>query len=142
MIRYTSSLQGLKPDQLQGFFEGWPNPPGPETHLRILASSWRFCLAIDDESARVVGFVTAIGDGVLSAYLPLLEVLPELRNRGIGSELVRRILAEVGPLYMTDLVCDQGMSGFYRRFGFTPATGMVIRDYSRQSGRTDDRESE
>jgi len=47
----------------------------------------------DTENGRVVGFVTAVSDGVVSAFLPLLEVLPEYQGRGIGSELVRRMLS-------------------------------------------------
>ena len=35
-----------------------------------------------DDAGRVVGFVTAISDGVLSAYIPLLEVLPEYQGAG------------------------------------------------------------
>ena len=48
----------------------------------------------------MVGFVTAISDGVLSAFIPLLEVLPEWQGPGIGTELVRRILAELEDFYM------------------------------------------
>jgi len=34
-------------------------------------------LAREAENGRVVGFVTAVGDSLLSAFVPLLEVLPE-----------------------------------------------------------------
>jgi GNAT superfamily N-acetyltransferase len=37
-----------------------------------------------------VGFITAITDGVLTTYLPQLEVLAEYRGQGIGSALVER----------------------------------------------------
>lgn len=85
MIRYTDSLEGIAPAQLSGgFFEGWPNPPSPETHLKILKNSDYTMLAIDEETGQVVGFITAISDGTLSAYIPLLEVLPAYRRRGIG----------------------------------------------------------
>jgi ribosomal protein S18 acetylase RimI-like enzyme len=66
---------------------------------------------------RVVGFVTAISDGVLSAYIPLLEVLPEFQGRGIGSELVRRLFDRLGDIYMVDVVCDESVVPFYARFG-------------------------
>ncbi len=39
MIRYTDQIEGIGPDALAGFFEGWPDPPSPETHLKILAAS-------------------------------------------------------------------------------------------------------
>jgi len=39
MIDYLYGSEGLMPEQIQGFFEGWPDPPSPETHLRLLANS-------------------------------------------------------------------------------------------------------
>ncbi len=76
----------------------------------------------------MVGFVTAVGDGVLSAYIPLLEVRADFRGRGIGSELVRRIIGCLAPLYMIDLSCDEDLQGFYQSLGFENATGMLRRD--------------
>ena len=135
MIQYTSSLDSIEAGRLVGFFVRWPNPPSPETHLRILQGSQRRILAIDEETGQVVGFVTALTDGVLSAYLPLLEVLPQYRARGIGSELVRRLLEDLGPLYMVDLTCDAELAPFYARLGLTPTHGMAVRRYDRQAGR-------
>src|SRR5450759_1565157 len=67
MITYTHTLSDIRAASLQGFFVGWPNPPSPEAHLRILQSSDMIVLAQDE--ARVVGFITAISDGVLCAYI-------------------------------------------------------------------------
>ena len=104
MISYTDDLEVIVADQLRGFFVDWPNPPTPDTHLRLLRGSGAVELAVDDATGRVVGFVTAVTDGVLSAYIPLLEVLPEYQGRGIGSELVRRLLSRLEHLYMVDLL--------------------------------------
>lgn len=133
-IRFQRDLEGVTPARLRGFFGGWPNPPTPETHLRILRGSTAVVLAVDGEADRVVGFVTAISDGVLSAYLPLLEVLPAYRRRGIGGELVRRVLVALGDLYMVDVICDAGVLPFYRAIGLRPATGASLRRYALQSG--------
>lgn len=133
-IAYTSSLDDLTPDKLDGFFVGWPNPPTPQTHLRLLASSYAFVLATADD--RVVGFITAISDGVLSAYIPFLEVLPEYQGRGIGAGLVGRMLANLGDLYMVDLLCDDDVAPFYERIaGLTRAGGFVVRNYELQAGK-------
>jgi ribosomal protein S18 acetylase RimI-like enzyme len=91
MIRYLSATGGIRPDQLEGFFEGWPSPPTPQTHLTIMRGGYRVVLALDEDSDVVVGFITAVSDGVLAAYIPLLEVLPSYRRRGIGRELVTRM---------------------------------------------------
>lgn len=73
MIEYRDTIDGVTADHLGGFFVGWPDPPQPETHLRILQGSAYVVLAVDQ--MRVVGFVTAISDGVSCAYISHLEVL-------------------------------------------------------------------
>ncbi len=128
MIEYKTTLDDLPADQLEGFFVGWPTPPSPQRHLSLLRGSAHVVLARDTESGRVVGFVTAVGDGVISAYLPLLEVLPEYQGRGIGSELVRRMLERLEGVYMVDLCCDEELVPFYERFGLGRWVGMGVRN--------------
>lgn len=133
-ISYRSSLDGITAESLVGgFFEGWPNPPSPEAHLRILKGSFAVELALDPRSNRVIGFINAISDGVCSAYLPLLEVLPDYRKQGIASVLVGRMLDRLQGLYMIDLACDEAIKPFYRRHGFVELGAMARRNYERQS---------
>ena len=134
MIRYLNTVDGIRPDQLEGFFEAWPSPPTPETHIAIMSGSYRVVLALDEDS--VVGFITAVSDGVLAAYIPLLEILRPYRRRGIGRELVTRMQQELGELYMVDLVCDEAMESFYASLGMKPAHAMTVRRYDKQSGTT------
>lgn len=128
------SLDGITAADLAGgFWVGWPDPPSPERHLEALRGSEVVVLAIDEAIAagspgRVVGVVTAVGDGVLAASIPLLEVLPAWQGQGIGSELVRRVVAALEPRYMLDLVCDEPLVAFYERLGFTPYRAMIRRD--------------
>ena len=44
-------------------------------------------------------------------------------------------LAEIGNIYMVDLVCDADLSRFYAELGFATTTGMSRRDYDMQPGR-------
>lgn len=134
MIVYTEALDGITPERLRGFFVGWPNPPSPTTHWRILTNSTHIVLALDGTDGSVVGCVTALSDGVLTAYIPMLEVLPAYQGRGIGSELVRRLLARLEGLYAVDLLCDPDVQPFYARLGLRPASGMLLRRYERQAG--------
>lgn len=135
MIVYRLDARGVGPEQLGGFFQGWTNPPSRETHLRLLERSDHVVLAVDDETGGVVGFVTAVTDGVLAAYVPLLEVLPGYRGRGIGRELMLRLREALRGYYMIDVVCGEALRPFYESLGFRPMLAMAIRDYERQSGR-------
>lgn len=135
MIRYIDSVESITPNNLNGFFVGWPNPPSPQTHLNLLQQSDHVILAIEETSGRVVGFITAITDRVLCAYIPLLEVLPAYQGQGIGKALVKKMLATLSELYMIDVLCDRELESFYRQFGMTPGLGMMIRNYDRHAGR-------
>lgn len=132
MLHYTDDLTGITPDMLHGFFVGWPNPPSPETHLEILRGSYAVVLALEGD--RVVGFVNAISDGRLAAFIPLLEVLPERQGQAIGSELMRRMAEKLSGFYSIDLLCDPDVQPFYERLGWRKSVGMCIRNYARSAG--------
>lgn len=76
-----SDLERVGASDLEGFFDGWPNAPTPETHRRILAGSTHFVVAVPAGQSRVVGYATALSDGVLSAYISQLEVLKALQGQ-------------------------------------------------------------
>jgi GNAT superfamily N-acetyltransferase len=126
-IRYATSTEGVRANELRGFFVEWPDPPSPETLRRLLAGSDEVVLAFDDEADRVVGFVTALTDRVLSGYIPLLEVLPDYQKEGIAGELLGRMLARLGDLSVIDLVTDPELEPLYKRLGFKRTTAMSIR---------------
>ncbi len=140
MIQYKDSINGITADMLKGFFVGWPNPPSPEVHLEILIKSSHIVLAIDTVTEKVIGFITAISDDIISAYMPLLEVLPEYKGKGIGTELMRRMMQKLKGLYMIDLICDKDKVSFYEKFGLSSATkfgveAMIMRIFESQSGK-------
>ena len=84
-ISYKESADGLTEDHLQGtFFVGWPNPPSPATHLRLLQCTDHVVIAVDDATTAVVGFVTAISDGVSGGIHSVSRGrsrVPEARDR-------------------------------------------------------------
>ena len=134
MLRYQNNLEDISSEMLEGFFVDWPNPPSPPTHLKLLENSSKVVIALDEQSNQIVGFITAISDGVLSAYIPFLEVLPAYKNKGIGSELIKRMLIELHDIYMIDLCCDDDLVPLYEKFGMMKSNGMLIRNYRMQSG--------
>ena len=132
MIEYKNNLASIDSFSLDGFFVGWPNPPNSDVFRKVLKNSYKVIYAIDDN--KLVGFINAISDGVLSAYIPLLEVLPEHQGRGIGKKLVQLMQEELSDLYMIDLLCDKNLLPFYENLGMKPATGVLIRNYDKQNG--------
>nr|PZN53969.1 MAG: GNAT family N-acetyltransferase [Chloroflexota bacterium] len=127
-MRYTDTLAGITVDQLRGgFFASWTRPLTPETHLRVLHGSDAVILAIDDTTDMVAGYITMISDGVLSAFIPNIEVLADYQGQGVGTELMQRMLDKVRHIPNIDLMCAPDVQPFYRRFGMQPCNGMVIR---------------
>jgi ribosomal protein S18 acetylase RimI-like enzyme len=137
MIIYKNNIENITPEMVSGFFKpsGWKEYPSPENFLILLENSQHKILAIDDKNNIVVGFINALSDKVLSSYIPLLEVLPEYQHRGIGSELVKRMMNELKDYYMIDLVCDDEIEGFYSRFGMKKYSAMMKRNYDKQKGK-------
>lgn len=133
-IRLQADLTGITPDHLGGFFVGWPNPPAPDTFYRLLAGSYRISLAVDEEAGHMVGFAQAISDGVLTAFIPLLEVRPEYQGAGLGRRLMEDLTAQLGHLYAVDLACEDDLVPFYARLGYARSTAMIRRNYQHQRG--------
>ncbi|MCM3708144.1 MULTISPECIES: GNAT family N-acetyltransferase [Cytobacillus] len=131
---YKHCLNDISSDMLKGFFVDWPNSPNPQTHLKMLKNSSKVVIALDENTNQVVGFITAISDGVLSAYIPFLEVLPEYKNKGIGKKLVKLMLEELDDIYMVDLCCDDELVPYYEKFGMIKSNGMLVRNYKMQAG--------
>ncbi|MDA1280605.1 MAG: GNAT family N-acetyltransferase [Chloroflexi bacterium] len=133
-IQFLTSTKMISPENLVGFFQGWPNPPSPETHLRLLQGSDEIVVARERSSGRVIGFITAITDGVMSAFIPHLEAVPDFQGRGIGTELTRLLLLKLGTCYSIDLSCDPELVPFYERLGMRGHSGALIRNFENQNG--------
>ena len=85
---------------------------------RYVVSAW--------EGSRLVGFARAISDGATNAYVSTVAVLPAYRGRGIGRELMTRLLADKdGILFVLHARVE--VKEFYARFGFSAAEDMMRR---------------
>ena len=98
---------------------GWSSAEKPDLlHKALLASH---SLVTAWEGTRLVGLGNAISDGYLVVYYPHLLVLPEYQRRGIGAELMRRLLARYHGFHQHLLVADGRALDFYRKCGFERA---------------------
>lgn len=99
---------------------------------RALEDSWHFITAVDGE--KLIGSGRALSDGVLYALTLDVIVAPDYRTRGIGREIMARLLAEVREACIRDvlLFSAAGTSDFCKKFGFEmrapDAPGMILRD--------------
>lgn len=129
---FSNDKKHLTNLSVSGFFVGWPNPPSDQTLKKILTNSQHIYLAIEND--KLVGFINAISDQVLSAYIPLLEVLPEYQGQGIGQTLVTRMKEDLQQFYMIDICCDDNVVPFYEGQGFKRGHSVMTRNYQQQSG--------
>jgi ribosomal protein S18 acetylase RimI-like enzyme len=104
---YRHDSTDVTDEDLTGFCEGWPSKPSPSVLLAVLTGSHCSFMARTGDG-RVIGVVSAISDGVLSASIPLLEVVPESRGRGIGTRLMRLVLERLEGFYMGGSVMRRG----------------------------------
>ena len=75
---------------------------------------------------RLVGFCRAVTDGVSIVYLADVYVLPELRGRGLGMELVREMI-ENGPYVKRKWILHtEDAHGLYEKLGFAPPNYKVM----------------
>lgn len=134
VVTYIDSLENITSSNLRGFFVDWSRKPTSATLYDVLKGSDHHILAVNGEGT-VIGFITAISDGILSAYIPFLEVLPEYQGRGIGKQLVQRMLAKLENVYMVDIVCDPELEKFYSSFGMRKLSGMALRNRKKLTGK-------
>lgn len=126
MITYRTGVGSVAPNQVSGFFVGWPVLPSAEKLIEVMDSSYRRVWALEGE--RVVGYINAISDGVLTAFIPWLEVHPDYQGQGVGTELRNRLVAQLEGMYSIDLACDEDLIGYYERLGFFSFTAMGKRN--------------
>jgi len=98
---------------------GWSAADKPELLHKALLASHSLITAWD--GARLIGLGNAISDGYLVVYYSHLLVLPEYQGRGIGRELMQRLLARYRGFHQHVLIADGRSLDFYRKCGFERA---------------------
>ena len=101
---------------------GWTNyTQRPEMLRRAFAGS--LCTLCAYDGGRIAGLVRAVGDGASVLCVQDLLVLPEYQRRGIGSRMLRELLARDPDVYQTVLLTDDTPehAAFYEHAGFTNA---------------------
>lgn len=93
----------------------------PIRFAKMMERADRTVVALDGD--RVVGFGRALCDGVSNGYLSMIAVAPDERRQGVGTELVRRLMADDEDENMTWVLrAGRNSGGFWKKLGFSEST--------------------
>lgn len=113
---------------------GWWGRKGDDLELvsRLIAGSHCFLLA--SNGAEIVGMGRAISDRASDAYLQDVTVRLPYRGRGIGTEIIRRLVARLREdgIKWIGLIAEKNSFPFYQCLGFkvmSDSTPMVMKAY-------------
>lgn len=92
----------------------------PETLRRGFKNSLLTLAACEEN--RLIGILRAVGDGQTIVFVQDLLILPEYQRRGVGTALLRELLARYPQVRQIELTADDSPSllAFYRKTGFVP----------------------
>jgi ribosomal protein S18 acetylase RimI-like enzyme len=103
----------------------------PKEIPALILGSLSFVVATDTSTGKAVGMGRVISDGVSDGYIQDMVVLPEYRGRGVGSAIVRALIAAcrrqgIGWLA---LIAEAGSDRLYSDLGFCVEEGDVPMQY-------------
>ena len=104
---------------------GWTNYTKNPAMLKE-AFAHSLCALGAYEDDKLVGLVRAVGDGASIVFIQDVLVLPEYQRRGIGTALVKTVMARYAGVYQLQLLTDSTprTKAFYRSLGFSDAADM------------------
>lgn len=116
-----SETRALPPEQIINLYRanGWSSAEKPEQLQHSLKNSHRLVSAWEGE--HLIGLGNSISDDVLVVYYSHLLVLPGYQGRGIGSEIMRRLMSHYEGFHQQVTLADQRAVRFFQRLGFTRA---------------------
>ena len=116
-------------DQLTTLFNsvGWERRTTDRDRLAQLVRGSLYVVSAWD-GERLVGFARAISDGATNAYISTVAVLPEYQQRGIGRELIQRLIADRDGIQFV-LHANERAYPFYLHLdlGFEPFDNVLAR---------------
>lgn len=113
-----SSTHELSPQALERLFlsVGWDSGKYPEK-LSLAMRSYKSVFTAWDGD-KLVGLVSAMDDGVLTAYVHYLLVDPEYQKKGIGRRLMEMVKLEYSGYMKICLIAENDAIKFYETCGF------------------------
>ena len=122
--RLNPPLSNAELDDL--YLESWPNHKPPYDFAPELEHALAYAAAYN--GGRLVGFVRLAWDGSVHAFLLEPTVRPEMRRRGIGKELVARVVevARRRGMEWVHVDYEEDLAPFYEACGFRATQAGLI----------------
>ena len=72
------------------------------------------------EKEALIGYIDCVSNGITDAYIQDLMVRPDYQGRGIGTDLMEKMIDYLKNkhIYMISVVFDESLKAFYKKFGF------------------------
>lgn len=121
-IHYTN-LQEFTPEQLQSLFLSvkWSSGDYPDKLQTAMRNSDTVISAWYGDT--LVGLINALSDGIMTAYIHYLLVMPEYQGHGIGKQLVLKILDHYKDYARKIIIAYNAEVSFYQKCGFEAGEG-------------------
>lgn len=89
----------------------------PEKMEKILPNSLWWCACWDED--ELVGLIRVVGDGISIVYVQDLLVHPDYQRKGIGTQLIKEMLATFAHVRQLVLITDNSIKTieFYKSLG-------------------------
>lgn len=120
--RFISQLTPHDIPQLIDLYRSanWWSPDSDDEALLDGIVTGSHCFLTAAKNTEIVGMGRAISDGVSDAYIQDVTVKQAYRKRGIGTDLVKRLVSrlERDGLGWIGLIAEQNSAAFYRPIGF------------------------
>jgi GNAT superfamily N-acetyltransferase len=115
---WTHEIDAVDWDELSDLYRVAPLGIKPPDALRTVFGNSMFrCLAYAD--GRLVGAGRALADGLDWAYIADVAVHPDEQGRGLGKEIIRRLVDQASGHKKIILYANPGKEAFYLKLGFS-----------------------
>jgi GNAT superfamily N-acetyltransferase len=122
-LQYTMSIDHITEENLTALFKAveWESAKFPEQLVEAIKGSHTVITAWDGN--RLVGLANALSDGALTAYFHYVLVDPTYHGKGIGKEMMQRMLKKYSGFQTKVLISYPNVVDFYEKLGFTKEDG-------------------
>ena len=98
----------------------WKNSYDPSKIKYLIKGSFAFVVVIDKTNKKTIGMGRLISDGASDAYIQDVVVLPEYRDRGVGSMIIKALLDYClsKQVLWIGLIAEPNQDKFYSNLNF------------------------